>query len=195
MPAIETLESTAFDSIMSEVERWVAGDADPVRTLTNIACLIGNQYRCDACSIYLLDPATHLLTLSGTVGLRQDCVGEIRMALSEGLTGLVAQQRCPVVVRSSASQHPRFRYFPDAGEDLYESFLGVPIIDGSVLLGVLVIQTFEEAEFDALDVDRMIDAGRALGPRIRPIISETMDCLNSALHDLHDEAGEQETQV
>lgn len=181
MPVLDPPESTDFDSIMSEIERWVAGDADPIRTLTNIACLIGNQFRCDACSIYLLDPATQLLTLGGTVGLRQECVGEIRMSLSEGLTGLVAQQRSPVVVLSGASQHPRFRYFPEAGEDLYESFLGVPIRDGSVLLGVLVLQTFEEAEFAPRDVARMTTAGAELGPRIRPIIDETLS-LATSLH-------------
>jgi phosphotransferase system enzyme I (PtsP) len=174
MSAAETSETFAFDAIMTEIERWVASDGDPIRTLTNIACMIGNQFRCDACSIYLIDPATTLLTLAGTVGLRQECVGEIRMSLSEGLTGLVAQKNAPVVVRSHASSHPRFRYFPDAGEDLYESFLGVPIRDGSLLLGVLVLQTFDESEFAASDVDRMELAGRELGPRIRPILEEAM---------------------
>lgn len=181
MPVFDFAENTEFDSIMEEIERWVAGDADPIRTLTNVACLIGNQFRCDACSIYLLDPATELLVLGGTVGLRQECVGEIRMALSEGLTGLVAQQRAPVVVRSGASRHPRFRYFPEAGEDLYESFLGAPIRDGSTLLGVLVLQTFDEAEFDVRDVTRMTDAASELGPRIRPIIDETLS-LAASLH-------------
>ncbi len=178
MPVLEPLDTLPLDSIMAEVECWVTSDADPLRTLTNIACLIGNQFRCDACSIYLLDTTARQLTLAGTVGLRQECIGGIRMGLSEGLTGLVAQQRSEVVVRSGASRHPRFQYFPEAGEDLYESFLGVPITDGPKLLGVLVLQTFEEARFESEDVQRMKAAGLALGPRIRPIVAETLACIS-----------------
>jgi signal transduction protein with GAF and PtsI domain len=180
MPVAETLEPSAFDSILREIESWVSHDFDPIRTLTNVACLIGNQFRCDACSIYLLDPAGTVLTLAGTVGLRQECVGVIQMALSEGLTGLVAQDRGPVVVLDHASRHPRFRYFPEAGEDLYESFLGVPILDGARLLGVLVLQTFEQAHFDAADVARMERAGREIGPRIRPMIGRIRSELATA---------------
>jgi phosphotransferase system enzyme I (PtsP) len=181
MTATATAEITTCESILLEIERWVLRDSDPIRALTNVACLIGNQFRCDACSIYLMDPETYLLTLAGTVGLRQECVGEIRMTQNEGLTGLVAQLREPVVVREGASQHPRFRYFPEAGEDLYESFLGVPIEDGNALLGVLVLQTFDAAAFTTADVERMSTVGRSLGARIRPLIDETFCRLTSVL--------------
>ena len=181
MAETEDFDRYADASIMAEIEEWVMHDSDPIRTLTNIACLIGNQFRCDACSVYLLDAASDLLVLAGTVGLRQECVGEIRMTRGEGLTGLVAQQRCPIVVRTSASKHPRFRYFPEAGEDLYDSFLGVPLLDGDTLLGVLVLQTFEHADFRESDVDRMRTAGEHLGPRIRPLINDTLLDLSSIL--------------
>lgn len=181
MNATLTAEAPSEDSILWEIERWVLGAADPIRALTNIACLIGNQLRCDACSIYLLDPETYLLTLAGTVGLRQECVGEIRMTLNEGLTGLVGQTRSPVVVREGASQHPKFRYFPEAGEDLYESFLGVPVEDGETLVGVLVVQTFEAAGFTAADVERLSEAGQALGGVLRPLVDDVFASLSSAL--------------
>lgn len=181
MLALDTAPPAPLHPILEEIARWVARDADPIRTLTNIACLVGNQFRCDACSIYLLDPATELLTLAGTVGLRQECVGQIRMTQNEGLTGLVALERTPVVVLSDASKHPRFCYFPDAGEDLYESFLGVPILDQDQLIGVLVLQTFEEADFTTGDVERMAAAGSALGPLISGMVDETCSQLSLAL--------------
>ena len=56
------------------------------------------------------------LVLAATVGLRQEGVGRIRMRITEGLAGLVAEQAQPVVVRD-ASTHPRFKYFREAGED------------------------------------------------------------------------------
>jgi len=46
------------------------------------------------------------------------------MRLSEGLAGLVAEQMRPQVF-ADAAMHPRFKYFPKAGEDSYRSFLCV----------------------------------------------------------------------
>ena len=60
--------------------------------------------------------------------------------LNEGLAGLVAEQVRPVAVEQ-VENHPRFKYFSEAGEDAYQSFLGVPLIDRGVLQGVLVVQT------------------------------------------------------
>ena len=62
------------------------------------------------------------------------------MRVSEGLAGLVAEQLRPVFVQD-ATQHPRFKYFREAGEDPHKTFLGVPVIDRGVLQGVLVVQT------------------------------------------------------
>jgi signal transduction protein with GAF and PtsI domain len=63
--------------------------------------------------------------LSATVGLQPSSVGKVRMRLNEGLGGLVAEQLRPQVI-ADAGTHPRFKYFPEAGEDRYHSFLGVP---------------------------------------------------------------------
>jgi signal transduction protein with GAF and PtsI domain len=79
------------------------------------------------------------LVLAATVGLRPQCVGTLRMRLHEGLAGLVAEEVRPVAVQQ-VRNHPRFKYFREAGEDDYQSFLGVPLIDGAVLQGVLVVQ-------------------------------------------------------
>ncbi len=48
--------------------------------------------------------------------LRQNCVGTLRMALHEGLAGLVAEQVRPVAVEQ-VKNHPRFKYFRESGED------------------------------------------------------------------------------
>jgi starch phosphorylase len=79
------------------------------------------------------------------------------MGLAEGLTGLVAEQVCPVAVKYARS-HPRFRYFPEAGEDSYQSFLGVPVLDLGVLQGVLVVQTIEAKLFDAVEIQALTEA-------------------------------------
>ena len=89
------------------------------------------------------------------------------MRINEGLAGLVAEQLRPVVVQD-ATQHPRFKYFREAGEDPYRTFLGVPIIDRGVLQGVLVVQTEEPRAFGEDDVRMLTTAGAQLAP----IVSE-----------------------
>jgi signal transduction protein with GAF and PtsI domain len=64
------------------------------------------------------------------------------MQPTEGLVGLVAQELQPVYVEN-APEHPRFRYFQEAGEDPFVSFLGVPILMCGRLCGVLVVQSAE----------------------------------------------------
>src|SRR6266700_3365740 len=125
-----------------------------IETLMNIVALIADRFQTDVCSAYLLEPDRTTLVLAATVGLRPQCIGTLRMALHEGLAGLVAEQVRPVAVEQ-VKNHPRFKYFSEAGEEAYQSFLGVPLIDRGVLQGVLVVQTivariFQENEIRML---------------------------------------------
>jgi glycogen phosphorylase len=131
---------------LDEITRMVSQKGDPAETLTNIVRLLQTHFRSDVCSVYLIQPDRANLVLAATVGLRPESVGQVRMKLQEGLTGLVAEQLRPIVVED-APLHPRFKYFPEAGEEAYHSFLGVPLVDQGVIQGVLVIQTIERRTF------------------------------------------------
>lgn len=110
--------------------------------LTEMARMIANQLDVDVCSIYAQDDDNGDLVLSATMGLNQDSVGKVRMSVRRGLVGLVAQELQPVYV-ADAPGHHRFLRFPDAGEDQYVSFFGVPILHHGNFRGVLVVQTQE----------------------------------------------------
>ena len=113
---------------LQEIAGLAAESGQPAATLMNIVALIANRIRADVCSVYLLEPDRANLALAATHGLRPQCVGTLRMGLHEGLVGLVAEKVRPVVVEL-VKDHPRFKYFSEAGEDAFQSFLGVPIID------------------------------------------------------------------
>ena len=150
---------------LEEIGRLVSQSGSASETLTNIVHLIQRRFETDVCSVYLLEPDRANLVLAATIGLRPESVGRIRMRLSEGLAGLVAEQLQPQVV-ADAVKHPRFKYFPEAGEDPYRSFLGVPVVDRGLLQGVLVVQTMEPRDF-APDVVRMlVTAGTQLAPLV-----------------------------
>src|SRR5437764_13104808 len=106
------------------------------------------------------------MVLAATVGHRRECIGSLRMAVSEGLTGLVAEVVRPVSV-AQVKGHPRFKYFQEAGEESYQSFLGVPMIDRGVLQGVLVVQTIEARVFSDDEVRLLAEAATQVGPVVR----------------------------
>jgi starch phosphorylase len=148
---------------LEEIGRLVSASGNPAETLSNIVHLIQARFSSDVCSVYLLEPDRATLVLAATVGLRPESVGRVRMRLTEGLAGLVAEELRPHVVADAAA-HPRFKYFPDAGEDPYRSFLGVPLVERGLLQGVLVIQTVEARTFGPEDTRLLAMAGAQLAP-------------------------------
>ena len=153
---------------LEEIGRLVSHSGNPAETLTNIVHLIKRRFETDVCSVYLLEPDRANLVLAATIGLRPESVGRVRMRLTEGLAGLVAEQLRPQVV-ADATAHPRFKYFREAGEDPYRSFLGVPIIDRGLLQGVLVVQTVEPRGRSART---MCGCWSMAGAQLAPIVSE-----------------------
>lgn len=150
---------------LEEISQLVAHSHCPHETLTNIVALIQRRFHTEVCSVYLLEPIHDELILAATLGLRPESIGQVRMRRTEGLTGLVAEQLAPVMVEE-ACEHPRFKHFPEAGEDLYHSFLGVPLIEGGVLQGVLVVQTTEPREFSPNEIRMLVAVAAQLAPLV-----------------------------
>ena len=152
---------------LEEIANLAAAEGQPAETLMNVVALIAKRFDTEVCSAYLLEPDRANLVLAATVGLRRECIGNLRMAINEGLAGLVAEQVHAVAVEQAQS-HPRFKYFREAGEDAYQSFLGVPLIDRGVLQGVLVVQTVEPRIFGEDEVHMLAQAAA----QVAPVVSE-----------------------
>lgn len=93
----------------------------------------------DVCSVYIKNATTGHYVLMASDGLNPESVGRVRLALNEGLVGLVAARQ-ELVNLENAADHPAYRYIPETGEERYHSFLGVPLVHFRKLLGVLYIQ-------------------------------------------------------
>jgi starch phosphorylase len=150
-----------------EIGSLAAGGGKPTEMLANVVALIANRFHSDVCSVYLLEPDRANLVLAATIGLNPDSIGELRMSIHEGLVGLVAETVHPVNVEQ-VTAHPRFKYFRESGEDRFQSFLGVPIIDRGVLQGVLVVQAVEARSF----TDEEVQALTAAAAQVAPVVSE-----------------------
>ena len=63
------------------------------------------------------------------------------MRAGEGITGVAAAERAPVMIPAKAHLDPRFKAFPNLREDQYESILAVPILLREKLEGALNVRT------------------------------------------------------
>src|SRR5271168_2040655 len=152
---------------MEEITSLTEEGGKAADTLMNVVALIATRFRTDVCSAYLLEPDRSNLVLAATLGLHPRCIGSLRMPLSEGLTGLVAERVMPVAVED-VTNHPRFKYFKESGEEVYHSFLGVPLIDRGILQGVLVVQTKKPRTFLEEEIRMLAEAAN----QVAPVVSE-----------------------
>ncbi|NNJ73659.1 MAG: phosphoenolpyruvate--protein phosphotransferase [Anderseniella sp.] len=128
--------------------------------LDKIVSLIAANMVAEVCSIYVIRPGSNDLELFASEGLKAGAVHKSALLAGEGLVGFIAHQAEPLSL-SDAQAHPAFKYLPETGEEIYSSFLGVPIMRHGVVSGVLVVQnrvkrTYAEEEEEALQTVAMV---------------------------------------
>ena len=123
--------------------RNIVQEVNSARSLGQVLSIIVKEVRsamqAGVCSVYLFDESDQRYVLMASEGLRSEAIGKVRLAMREGLVGLVAAKEEPLNLEN-ADKHPNFAYFEETGESPYHSFLGVPIIHHRKVLGVLVLQ-------------------------------------------------------
>ncbi|QIB67605.1 phosphoenolpyruvate--protein phosphotransferase [Kineobactrum salinum] len=101
----------------------------------------------EVCSVYMRDQTSGRLVFRATEGLNPAQIGMASLAPGEGLVGLVAEREEPLNLEN-AETHPSFQLLEGLGEELFNAFLGVPIIHQRDVLGVLVVQQAQRRRFD-----------------------------------------------
>ena len=152
--------------------------AEPVTAqarLDRIVVLIASNMVAEVCSLYVAR-ADGPLELYATEGLNREAVHLTTMMPGEGLVGLIAATAEPLAL-SDAQNHPAFSYKPETGEEIYQSFLGVPVLRGGATLGVLVVQnrarrTYSEEEIEALQTTAMLLAEMIVSGELQSITGQ-----------------------
>jgi phosphotransferase system enzyme I (PtsP) len=132
--------------VLEDISGITARSEDLQETLQRIVEVVAARMETEVCSLYILDPRQQRLTLWATTGLDRDAVGKVTMSVEEGLTGMAIEKLEPVMA-VDAITHPRYKYFPETGEERYHSFVGVPVIERGTPIGVLVVQTLRRRRF------------------------------------------------
>jgi len=159
-----------------------------------VVVLIAANMVAEVCSVYVLR-VDGTLELYATEGLKREAVHETVLKSDEGLVGLVASEANPINL-SDAQAHPAFSFRPETGEEIYHSFLGVPVLRAGNTLGVLVVQnrarrTYTEEEEEALQTTAMVlaemiasgELSSIARPGAEPVARHTLNISGSALSD------------
>ena len=140
--------------ILEDISSIILHSHDLQDTLDNIVNLVAKRMGSDVCSIYLLEDDGETLTLKATKGLSKASVNRVAMKIREGLTGLAVETRS-MVMTDNAPSHPRYKYFKEAKEEQFLSFLGLPLFEHKAPIGVIVVQTREPRSFNTDEISTL----------------------------------------
>lgn len=147
--------------LLRRLRQALAAPGDGQERLNQIVTLIAQSMAAEVCSVYLMR-GQETLQLCATEGLKREAVHTARLKVGEGLVGIIAREAQPVIT-AKAREHPEFRYLPETGEEIYSSFLGVPIQKLGKMMGVLVVQneravSYSDEDSEALALVAMVIA-------------------------------------
>ncbi|HZG30339.1 phosphotransferase system, enzyme I, PtsP [Ensifer adhaerens] len=145
--------------LLKRLRELMAEALEPQERLDKIVQQIAQNMVAEVCSVYVLR-SDGVLELYATEGLKKDAVHLAQLKMGQGLVGTIAASAQSLNL-SDAQSHPAFRYLPETGEEIFHSFLGVPILRVGRALGVLVVQnraqrTYREEEVEAMETTAMV---------------------------------------
>ncbi|MCP5488225.1 MAG: phosphoenolpyruvate--protein phosphotransferase [Verrucomicrobia bacterium] len=133
--------------------------------LQNVVSIVAYHMRAAVCSVYLYDEEKQELVLTATQGLSELSVGQVRLKLGEGLTGVALKELRPIR-EGSGSRNPNYKFIPGIYEEKFEAFLAVPILRGLSRVGVLVLQDPVTDYFDENDTKALLAIAAQLASTI-----------------------------
>src|SRR6266508_622422 len=150
-------ELSGLHRVISAANSTLDLDTSMQMVVETVAEVIGVE----VCSVYLYDKNSDDLTLRATRGLNNAAIGQIRIAMGDGVTGVAAKEGRPISV-DDVQREPRFRREPMLDEEPFRSILAVPIVLFSAerfqvgadkLQGVITIQTFGPRDFTPEEIN------------------------------------------
>ena len=143
--------------LLTETIATVNSSLDLQEVLELVASKVAGALATDACFVYLYDERADELVLRATHGSRvEEMTRTPRMRPGEGITGVAAAERAPVMIAEQAHLDPRFKQFPNLPEDEYESILAVPIVARETLEGALNVRTRKPRAFTDAEIELLV---------------------------------------
>jgi len=147
--------------LIKQLHAVMAAPLEAQDRLDRIVRIIADNMVAEVSSLYVLRQ-DGVLELYATYGLNPSAVHRAGLRIGQGLVGRVAQTAQPLNIVNPRS-HPAFAYLPETGEEVYNTFLGVPVLRAGRLIGVLTVQNrapkrYDNEEVEALQTTAMVIA-------------------------------------
>jgi two-component sensor histidine kinase/putative methionine-R-sulfoxide reductase with GAF domain len=143
--------------LLTETIAAVNSTLDLEEVLALVARKVAQALGAEACFVYLYEERTDELVLRATQGTHvEELTKRPRLRRGEGITGVAAAERAPIMIPSQAHLDPRFKGFANLPEDQYESILAVPILARERLAGALNVRTVEPRDFTQDEIDLLV---------------------------------------
>ena len=153
MKIVPKIHARSGGSRLDGVLELVAFAARPCPLTTSLDELprrMAKIFGADVCSIYLLEGGD--LVMRGNVGFPLGALGEVRLAVGEGITGMAVESMRPISV-DAAPENESYRHFPSLGEERFPIFLAMPVPGPNGPLGAVVLQRREPPAFDLAQIE------------------------------------------
>ena len=153
-------------SILHQVSSIVSSNLTLDEMLGEVVGLTVQATACDACLVYLIDPATNEVVLRASQVPHAGAIGNLRMHVGEGVAGWVAEHKSVVALSSNAIKDARFKLFQGLVEDTYEALLSVPLVSGGDLIGVINVHHRAPHDHSPAEIGTLVFIGEQVGVAI-----------------------------
>jgi len=158
----QRLERTEHQLVLlQKISRCMVRDMRLQDALNRVVTLVVEFMECDSCLIYVVDG--NQLVLRATNSSHPEAVGEVKLSLSEGLTGWVEREKRLLSISREAYHDPRFKFFSDLPEDTYEAFLSAPVISRRGVEGVINVQHRNPHAHSGVEMELLTTVGEQIG--------------------------------
>jgi signal transduction protein with GAF and PtsI domain len=164
--------------LLQRISRYLVRNGSLQDSINGIVALVVEFMECDSCLLYLLDHNELVLRASNTP--HRAAVGNVKLALNEGLTGWVAREKRLLAISREAYHDPRFKFFSDLPEDTFEAFLSAPVISRRGVEGVINVQHREPHPHTGFEMELLTTVGEQLGCLLTLSTMETKAANESA---------------
>jgi signal transduction protein with GAF and PtsI domain len=165
--------------LLQKISRYLVRQTKLQDALDGVVTLVVEFMDCDSCLLYLLDNHELVLRASNRPSaVGPSSVGNVKLAMNEGLTGWVAREKRLLAISREAFRDPRFKFFSDLPEDTYEAFLSAPVLSRRGVEGVINVQHRDPHSHTGIEMELLTSVGEQLGCLL--MLSRTETAVNQS---------------
>jgi GAF domain-containing protein len=145
------------ERFLYEIIGTIASSLDLEEVLSGVVRLLSEASAVHACFVYLVDPEGERLELRAASNPYSAFAGMIALERGEGIGWWALESREPVFLRENALADPRFKFVPELEEELFQSFVCVPVFDrAGAPLATIALHTQAPREFARSEADFLV---------------------------------------